>query len=152
MTPSQDAVPLRDAMPSAQRTHREYVYVVVDAASDRFELVDRAQLLSDESTPQMFDADQARSFQRLASIWRRERGATSSTMQMAQHPAYKRIVAMGTDALPFILADLQKRHDHWFIALRQITGDNPVTEVDRGRMDRVAAAWLRWGREHGYIA
>ncbi len=46
--------------------------------------------------------------------------------------------------------DLEQKPDHWFWALRAITGDNPVKSEHRGRMKLMAEAWIQWGKEHGY--
>lgn len=57
---------------------------------------------------------------------------------------------MGKPAIALILQDLKSQPDHWFWALRSITGENPVQPEDRGRVAQMAAAWLEWGRQHGY--
>jgi hypothetical protein len=49
-----------------------------------------------------------------------------------------------------MLADLRDTGSHWFWALREITGENPVAPEDRGYVDRMIQAWLAWGRERGY--
>jgi hypothetical protein len=95
--------------------------------------------------------DEAR-FQILAAQWRRERGVTSSPVQMAMCPSYQRIMTMSDRALPLILRQLESEGDdpdHWFWALRYITDADPVPPEDRGNMKRMAAAWLDWGRRHG---
>ena len=89
-------------------------------------------------------------FQRLAAVWRAETGHLSSLSQMFNHPAYQEIIAMGPDVVPSLLRDLEKEPDHWFAALWAITGAQPVPPEDRGRVDRMAEAWLRWANEHGY--
>ncbi len=71
---------------------------------------------------------------------------------MADLPAYQKIIKMGRAALPLILADLQREPDHWFIALGSITGECPIPPDAYGYIDRMAEAWLKWGREHGIIA
>jgi hypothetical protein len=92
----------------------------------------------------------AERFQRLAAAWRVETAFLSSSTRMAEHPAYQEIIQMGPPVVPLILADLAQKPDHWFSALRTITGANPVDPGDSGRLDVMAEAWLRWGREHGY--
>src|SRR5438045_3742343 len=89
-------------------------------------------------------------FQRLAAVWRAETAHFSSITQMFKHPAYQEIIALGQDVVPSILRDLAKQPDHWFAALRAITGAQPVPPEDRGRVDRMAEGWLRWAKEHGY--
>jgi hypothetical protein len=89
-------------------------------------------------------------FQRLAAVWRAETAYFSSTTQMFGHPAYQEIIGLGPAVVPSLLRDLQKEPDHWFAALRTITGAQPVAPEDRGRIDKMAEAWLRWAKEHGY--
>ena len=89
-------------------------------------------------------------FQRLAAVWRAETGHLSSTTQMFGHPAYQEIIALGPAVVPSLLRDLAQEPEHWFAALKTITGAQPVPPADRGQIDKMAEAWLRWAREHGY--
>lgn len=91
-------------------------------------------------------------FSSLAEQWRRETGMFSSITQMVIHPAYQRIIGMGTRAIVPILRDLQRRPDHWFWALTYITGENPVPRESVGNLRQMADAWLEWGRRRGYIS
>jgi hypothetical protein len=70
---------------------------------------------------------------------------------MTAHPAYQEIVAMGQEVVPLLLRDLEQEPDHWFAALGAITGAQPVPPEDRGDIEKMAAAWLRWGKDHGYL-
>ena len=95
-------------------------------------------------------------FQTLAKEWRAARNASSSTKVITTHPAYQQIMAMGPDAIPFILAELQQKTDHWFWALSMIAKsmpnyENPVHPSIRGKMSAMAAAWVEWGRANEYI-
>jgi hypothetical protein len=90
-------------------------------------------------------------FARLAGEWKQTRPAVSSTTAIAMHPAYQRIVGMGKPAVPLILRELGRELDHWFWALRSITGEDPVSPGHAGKMREMAADWLRWGREKGYV-
>jgi hypothetical protein len=90
-------------------------------------------------------------FGRLVRQWKEERGPTSSARRMAAHPAYRAIVGLGKPAVPLLLAELERQPDHWFIALHELTGANPVPESARGRVAVMAAAWVQWGKEHGLI-
>jgi hypothetical protein len=89
-------------------------------------------------------------FQRLTAVWRAETRHLSSTTKMFGHPAYQEIIAMGAQVVPSLLRDLEREPDHWFAALRAITGAQPVPPEDRGDITRMAAAWLRWAKDHGY--
>jgi len=66
------------------------------------------------------------------------------------HPAYQTIMAMGKDALPFILEDLKKQIDHWFYALKFIARE----DIGEGasNLDEARQLWLAWGRKQKYIS
>ena len=68
----------------------------------------------------------------------------------AVHPAYQGIIGLGDAALPWILEELKKEPRDWFWALTAITGENPIPESSAGKVEEMAEAWLRWGREQGY--
>jgi hypothetical protein len=92
-------------------------------------------------------------FRHLAESWHVERGATSSITEMSMCPSYQRIVGMGQVAVPLILTRLAEEGDepdHWFWALKAITGADPVSDDARGDLVRMAQFWLQWGRANGY--
>jgi hypothetical protein len=91
-------------------------------------------------------------FAQLAAEWREETRYLSSTSAMATHPAYQRIIGLGPQVIPLILADLQREPGHWFWALIALTGENPVAPADQGRIQAMTAAWLKWGTDNGWIA
>lgn len=87
----------------------------------------------------------------LLTRWRNETAHLSSSTQRRQHPAYQEIICLGTEALPALFHDLEQTRDgHLAKALAAITGAQPVADVDRGRVERVAEAWLSWARAQGY--
>ncbi len=92
----------------------------------------------------------SRRFQTLAAQWKQETRHLSLTSDIVLNTAYQQIVGMGMPAVPLLLRELQEQPDHWFWALRSITGENPITPDDRGRLPKMAEAWLQWGRNHGY--
>lgn len=89
-------------------------------------------------------------FHQLASRWRDEVSSLSSLTQMSLRPAYQQIIGLGPAVIPLLLRELEQRPDHWFWALKAITGEDPVKPEHRGRLRQMAEDWLRWGREHGY--
>jgi len=92
-------------------------------------------------------------FQSLVSQWRSERGAMSSITEMVMLPTYQKIIGMGEDAIPLILAQLKSEGnepDQWFWALAAITSDNPVKPEDQGDFPKMAQAWFKWAEEHDY--
>jgi hypothetical protein len=89
-------------------------------------------------------------FERLVAEWKANRPATSLSRDLVT-PAYLRIIGMGPRALPLILRQLEMELDHWFVALKAVSGEDPVPAQSRGKMQEMANAWLKWGREKGYV-
>jgi hypothetical protein len=90
-------------------------------------------------------------FRELADKWRIEQGPSSSMTWITSRPSYLKIIAMGDLAIPFLLQELRHQPDHWFTALRAITGENPVRDEVRGNLRKMAAAWIQWGIENGRL-
>jgi hypothetical protein len=70
-----------------------------------------------------------------------------------KHPAFLALVAMGQPVVPLILLSIMGEPMVWLaIALREIVGGGPtIKDQDRGVLDKVREAWLKWGEEEGYI-
>ena len=65
---------------------------------------------------------------------------------MILNPHYQRIIGMGSQVVPLLLAELERRPDHWGWALEMITGENPVPAEAEGKLKMIAQAWVDWGR------
>jgi hypothetical protein len=95
-------------------------------------------------------------FDVLADQWERETRNISSLSDLASHPAYQKIIAMGACAVPKILRRIKSRPGFWFEALRQLTRDiepvDPVRPSMYGDLQKMTNAWLKWGAAHGQIA
>jgi hypothetical protein len=89
-------------------------------------------------------------FRFLADAWRDAVAYQSSSTIRNNHPAYREIIKLGPDVVPYLLRDLADNHTHWFCALREITGVDPVPSTVAGNIPRVVEAWLRWAKEHGH--
>ncbi|MEX0784235.1 MAG: hypothetical protein WD557_16465 [Dehalococcoidia bacterium] len=89
-------------------------------------------------------------FAALSDWWHEGTGFLSSPNEIQAHPAYQRIMELGPDAVPLILADLRDRGGFWYPALRALTGVNPVPAEARGKPTLMKKAWLDWGRDRGY--
>ncbi len=87
----------------------------------------------------------------LRNQWKAETRYLSSITAKSMHPAYQAIVGMGGDAIALILQDLEKQPDHWFWALKAITGEDPVPKEERGSVRAMARAWVAWGHDMGYL-
>ncbi len=95
-------------------------------------------------------AEMVQKFAALASEWELEVAGCSFVAEKYSHPAYQQIIEMGPAVIPLLLRELEIKPNHWFEALRAITGANPIQPEQRGRIKQMAQAWLNWGREHGY--
>jgi hypothetical protein len=91
-------------------------------------------------------------FEELAATWHSDTAFESSMTALVNHPAYQRIIGLGPDAVPYLLLSLKTQPDHWFAALTAITGADPVSRSDRGDIEKMAAAWLDWGRARRIIS
>jgi hypothetical protein len=93
------------------------------------------------------DRTTADHFAELAARWRADTEFLSAPDEIADHPAYREIIAMGEPAIRLILAELDSRPDSWFEALRALTGEDPVPHGARGNVRAMAEAWREWGRQ-----
>ncbi|MFC4231250.1 hypothetical protein ACFOW1_05070 [Parasediminibacterium paludis] len=90
-------------------------------------------------------------FYELAQKWKNETAVYSTVYHKTINNNYLGIIGIGYEAVPFILKDLQKSADHWFIALKAITKENPVPREDMGNMHKMKEAWIQWGINKGLI-
>ena len=100
--------------------------------------------------PALEDAELARRFQTLAAEWKAGRGYTSSISKMSMHHAYQQIIALGPRVIPLVLGELERETDHWFWALKMLTGVDPVPQEARANIVEMAKYWVLWGRQQGY--
>ena len=89
-------------------------------------------------------------FRRLADEWHDAVAHHSSTTVRNSHPAYREVIGMGPAVVPLLLRDLEKNHTHWFGALREITGANPIPESAAGNITQMTDAWLRWAKDNHF--
>lgn len=89
-------------------------------------------------------------FRRLEAEWVADTYVLSSYPRIVGHPAFRAIIGLGDEVVPFLLQDLQERPRLWVWALPEITGEDPVAPEDAGNIERRSETWLRWGREKGY--
>lgn len=90
-------------------------------------------------------------FEHLASQWIAETMHMGSMTAAVMHPAYQQIIGMGPQAVPLILAELQRTPGHWFWALHAITQANPVLPESEGIIEEMAQAWISWGKNEGHL-
>lgn len=97
------------------------------------------------------DAAVEQEFRQLTAKWREEMAGYALANRVLAHPAYRQIIEMGEAVLPLILEDLREGGGHWYRALREITGENPVPEEHRARRPQMRAAWVEWGKARGHL-
>ena len=90
-------------------------------------------------------------FNVLAERWRNETAHLSSLTKKITHPSYLRIISLGRGALPLILRQLEHEPAYWFVALRALSGEDPVSADKVGNFKATREAWLRWGRSQGLV-
>ena len=83
-------------------------------------------------------------FQELMARWKKDVRFLSDTNEVCSHPAYQEIIGLGIPVLSLILAELESDPDHWFWALKAITGVDPVPEEHLGDLQLMARDWLSW--------
>jgi len=94
----------------------------------------------------------AEEFHSLVKQWNEETFYISSLSKIFSHPAYVRIMAMGTEGLPLVLGELQKRQGNWFYALKFMAGEKGKgVAAGIKNYEDARAAWLEWGYNHNYI-
>ncbi len=104
-----------------------------------------AQLDSPETATDSLRAE----FSRLADQWHRETAKFSNLEKIVLHPAYQKIIGMGKDAIPLILADLKKTRGNWLWALAMIMRDDKAKPGQNFR--EACDEWIRWGQRMGYL-
>ncbi|SRR5260221_1887520 len=90
------------------------------------------------------DQQLADEFCSLRDSWRREILSSSSMIEMVDDSNYQKIIALGEQVLPLIFEDMEREPDHWFFALREITGEDPVNDEDSGDLEKMTKSWLEW--------
>ena len=85
-------------------------------------------------------------FHKLVRRWRQETSYVSSTDQIFSHPSFLEIVGMGEKVIPLIIQELETQPDLLIGALAIISGDDPVSDGDRGNVYAMALAWIEWGK------
>jgi len=80
----------------------------------------------------------------------RDTGIYSDLSYRFKHPAYRKIIRLGKQVLPYIFEELKEDPDWWFYALEAITGEDPTDESMAGRLDLLSEAWLKWAEKNGY--
>jgi len=89
-------------------------------------------------------------FQEQASKWHKETQHLSSPGQKMMHPSYQAILGMANahrrEMISLMIRDMEQHRRPWFWALSYLAQDNPVSQSDAEKMDKVIKAWVDWGK------
>jgi hypothetical protein len=89
-------------------------------------------------------------FRKQSDQWAKETAHLSSPAQVIAHPSYQAILGMAQEnkdlVIRLLLRDLQEKRRPWFWALSYLTQDNPITQAEAGRIDKMIRAWVEWGK------
>lgn len=108
--------------------------------------------IADQSSPSILLEPLISKFYNLALEWKQAKEVKSSYSEMISHPAYLRIIGLGSQTVPLILGELKREPDYWFDALTALTGEDPIKAEDAGDLKKMSATWIEWGRNHGFIS
>ncbi len=90
-------------------------------------------------------------FIKLKEEWNDETLFASSATEIISNSAYKKIISKGIEVLPWIMRDLIKTNDHWFYALEQITGENPINPLNIGIVEAMKKDWVEWSKDNNIL-
>lgn len=82
--------------------------------------------------------------------WHDETESSSLLAEKRAHPAYRQIVGLAEEAIPLILKEIEVRPSFIFMALHDITGENPIANEHQGLLRSMIEDWLKWGTERGF--
>lgn len=88
-------------------------------------------------------------FTQRADRWHKETSFQSSLGAKFMHDDYQTIMAMGQPVIPLILARLKTKREHWFWALKHLAKEDVADGAETP--SAAAKAWLKWGKDQGYI-
>jgi hypothetical protein len=90
-------------------------------------------------------------FQELAANWERDTSHVSSLTKKVMHPSYQTILGLGPNVVPLLIRDMQQNRRDWFWALHHLTQANPVSSEHSGKLDKMIAAWVNWGKARNLL-
>ena len=84
--------------------------------------------------------------------WHADTQFESSIRARRAHPAYSTLYGYRWAAVPALVKALKgpMLRVECMDLLMKITGDDPVPDADVGYVDRMANAWIAWGRVRGF--
>ncbi len=97
---------------------------------------------------EMYKVQLKEKFEYYTSVWTNETMFSSSIHEIINNSAYRSIVGLGKDVIPFIIDELKKEDNHWFYALEALTGQNPIKKEHRGFIKLMKSDWIEWAEKN----
>lgn len=98
----------------------------------------------------MINKHEYKKFIKLRDQWKDETKFISSGTKLFSNKAYQDIIKIGEKSIPWLLREIQKNNDHWYFALSELTGANPIKDEHAGMLDDMRDDWLKWAAEKNY--
>jgi hypothetical protein len=90
-------------------------------------------------------------FQELCTKWKIETITCASPTKKYLNENYLKIIKLGEKVIPFILQEMKRDPDDWFLALRILSETNPVNPEESKNFRLATDAWIKWGEENKLI-
>jgi hypothetical protein len=90
-------------------------------------------------------------FNYLYNEWIEEIKYQSSIDSIINNDYYKKILSMGWKVVPYIIDALKAKPNHLFLALSEITGENPVKPEHYGKIKDITRDWIEWWNEKSHV-
>lgn len=97
---------------------------------------------------EMYKQQLRKKFDLYSGIWKTETMFSSNSSEITNNSAYRSIIGLGKDIIPFIIQDLKQSENHWFYALELLTGENPIKNEHRGIINLMKSDWLNWAEKN----
>jgi hypothetical protein len=97
---------------------------------------------------EMYKKQLSTKFDLYSGIWKTETMFSSNISEITNNSAYRSIIGLGKDIIPFIIEDLKQSENHWFYALELLTGENPIKSEHRGIINLMKSDWLNWAKKN----
>lgn len=97
---------------------------------------------------EMYKQQLSKKFDFYSGIWKTETMFSSNSSEITNNSAYRSIIGLGKDIIPFIIEDLKQSENHWFYALELLTGENPIKSEHRGIINLMKSDWLNWAERN----
>jgi hypothetical protein len=120
---------------SRNKKHREIMSIVEDAKL----IEDKAKNISKQLISNSIEGY----FNYLYNEWQKEIKFISF-MGNNTNEYYNKIINLGKPVMPYIINKLRKEPCHLFIALSEITSENPVKQEHQGLIHEMASDWIHW--------